>query len=143
MRGSGNDLFYGGAGNDILSGEAGNDTLSGEAGNDTLYGSIGLNEKDTLIGGSGSDLFVLGHSSTVFYNGDGNNGYAIIVDLGSGDKIQLKGSASNYTLNKSLNFYGTAAKDTAIATNAGDIIGVVGDNTSLISGLNSTFLSYV
>ncbi len=108
---AGNDTLNGGAGNDSLIGNKGNDSLNGGAGADTLIGidlndaNRGRGEIDVLTGGAGNDLFVLGSASGVFYN-DGNRvlsskedrDRALITDFGNGDKIQLKGKASDYIL---------------------------------------------
>jgi len=151
--GSGNNSLDGGVGSDLLSETTGNDTLSGSAnndilngggGNDFLMGTLGgLNEKDILTGQFGNDIFFLGNSTSIYYNGDGSNGYGIITDLAVGDTIQLKGLSSNYTLIKNANYLGSAPKDTAIATTSGDIIGVIQDNTSLITTTNSPFFVYL
>jgi len=80
----------------------------------------------------------------LYYTGDRNKGYGVIKDLAAGAKIQLKKLATtDYTLVKSLNLVGGSALDTLIATKAGDIIGSLPDNTSLITSMNSTFFSYV
>ncbi|MGH2416009.1 MAG: Calx-beta domain-containing protein, partial [Microcystaceae cyanobacterium] len=107
---NGADQLQGGAGNDTLIGGAGNDSLAGGDGNDSLNGvgsENGKGCKDTLTGGKGDDLFSLGNHTTVFYN-DGNNKkagldeYALIEDFKtSQDKIQLKGTASQYLLRTS------------------------------------------
>ncbi len=108
---AGNDTLNGGAGNDSLIGNKGNDSLNGGAGADTLIGidlndaNRGRGEIDVLTGGAGNDLFVLGSASGVFYD-DGNRvlsskgdrDRALITDFGNGDKIQLKGKASDYIL---------------------------------------------
>ncbi len=106
-----NDTLNGGAGNDSLIGNKGNDSLNGGAGADTLIGidptdaNRGRSEIDVLTGGSGNDLFILGNASGTFYN-DGNyvlsskadKDRALITDFSNGDKIQLKGKASDYIL---------------------------------------------
>ncbi len=103
-----NDTLNGGAGNDSLIGNKGNDSLNGGAGADTLIGidptdaNRGRSEIDVLTGGSGNDLFILGNASGTFYN-DGNyvlsskadKDRALITDFSNGDKIQLKGKASD------------------------------------------------
>ena len=102
----GNDYLYGGAGNDNLYGEAGDDTLNGEAGDDNLYGGgygYDSGEYDILTGGSGADTFVLGDAWGSFYLDSSYKGwgsYATITDFDwtEGDKIQVFGSASDYTL---------------------------------------------
>jgi Ca2+-binding RTX toxin-like protein len=104
-----NNSITGNSGNNILEGGIGRDTLSGGAGNDTLIGtsisdpSLGGRSIDILTGGTGDDLFVLGNASGVFYNdgstrSSGKSDYAQITDFGTGDKIQLKGSAKDYLL---------------------------------------------
>lgn len=111
----GNDTLSGGANNDILFGFAGNDTLRGGSGNDTLVGTDPRNptltgdETDTLIGGSGADRFVLGNGFGVFY-AEPDIRSADIRDFRSsdGDKIVLKGSASDYILNTGFVPNGTA-----------------------------------
>ncbi len=106
---AGNDTLNGGAGNDSLIGNKGNDSLNGGAGADTLIGidlndaNRGRGEIDVLTGGAGNDLFVLGDASGVFYNDGhtttpGGGDYADITDFGNGDRIQLKGQASDYLL---------------------------------------------
>lgn len=106
---SNNDTIVGNTSNNVLTGGAGNDFISGLDGNDILTGvspsssTPGLNEIDTLIGGNGADKFILGDVSNVYYRGFaplGSSDYAQIQDFQSGlDKIQLKGSSSNYILN--------------------------------------------
>lgn len=109
---SGNDHLYGDSGNDELYGEDGHDyliggydhdTLYGGYGNDTLVGSnpdfygSGSGEYDVLNGGYGADIFVLGDSYEAYYQG---SGFATIEDFyySEGDKIQVYGSAHDYTL---------------------------------------------
>jgi Ca2+-binding RTX toxin-like protein len=101
--------------NNSLSGAAGRDSLSGGNGNDTLLGALatstgGRGEIDTLTGGAGNDVFILGTAAGCLYD-DGNTklagttDYALITDFGSGDKLQLRGTAyTNYRLD-SLNLY--------------------------------------
>jgi hypothetical protein len=91
----------------VITGTIGSDVLSGTSGADRISGvpisgtHIGKNTKDVLTGGGGSDLFILGDSRGVFYN-DGKNGssgtgdYVRITDFGVDDKLQLKGSLSEY-----------------------------------------------
>ncbi|MBD2530845.1 hypothetical protein H6G97_15170 [Nostoc flagelliforme FACHB-838] len=109
LGGSGNDQLSGGldndrldgnAGNDRLIGDSGNDILGGGQGNDTLSGGGNFNsgEIDILTGGlafggvQSADTFSLNDS----YRQAGN---AIITDFSvlDGDKIALRGSASDYT----------------------------------------------
>lgn len=126
---TGNDTLRGGRGNDLLSGLGGNDVLVGGRGNDTLngYGGSGP-EYDTLSGGAGADKFVLGGSWGVSYLG---NGYATITDWNSSvDTIQVWGNETQYILDASQNWGGTAAADTAIYF-GDDLIGVVLDTTDV------------
>jgi len=127
-----------------LLGDTGNDFLSGEDGNDTLYGVLltstnpGSGERDTLLGGAGNDVFVLGHRNHAnsFYIGNNGNDYALIRDFNATqDKIQLKGSASNYTLrveNLGLGTYGT--NDAGLyytANSSNDLVAKVQDGAGL------------
>ncbi len=145
LGGAGNDLLMGGKENDTLAGSNGNDSLSGDKGDDILQGTLSglLLEKDTLTGGAGNDIFVLGDENAVYYQGDLNDGYAIIADLSPGDLIQLRGSPDDYILIENLDLAGNSALDTAIATASGDIIGVLPDTIGSIGDLNSSFLLYV
>lgn len=135
---TGNDTLRGGRGNDILLGMGGNDVLLGGRGNDILngYGGSGA-EYDTLSGGLGADKFVLGGSWGVSYL---ENGYATIKDWNFlADTIQVQGSASQYTLDASQNWGGTAAVDTAIYYGT-DLIGVVLDTTNVSIANNFSFI---
>jgi serralysin len=102
--GSGDDFMVGGDGHDRLLGGSNNDILVGDSGNDTLQGSdawwANAGEFDTLTGGTGADRFVLGTAFDKFYQGVGQ---ATITDFSwvEGDKIQVMGSTSNYTLAQS------------------------------------------
>jgi RTX calcium-binding nonapeptide repeat (4 copies) len=100
--GSQNDTLAGGTGDDVLRGATGNDLLFGDRGADTLTGanlaSGGVGEQDTLAGGSGADRFVLGDSIQAYYVGGGASDFAQIADFTTGDRIQLQGTAANYTL---------------------------------------------
>ncbi len=146
--GFGNDVVYGNEGNDYLYGEQnddiilgwkGNDKLVGGSGNDRLDGSSPFeinasrrSEYDSLTGGDGADVFILGwRNSSVqqsYYQGIG---YATITDFDhyEGDKIQIFGSSSDYTLTHG-NWEGGSALDTIIRRN-GDTIGVVQDTTNV------------
>ncbi|MBD1881817.1 calcium-binding protein [Coleofasciculus sp. FACHB-T130] len=136
----GDDYLSGGAGNDTMLGYYGNDSLYGGTGSDKLYGEAGkdylngyggtVGEYDTLSGGSEGDTFVLGTAyGGVSYLG---GGYATITDFkwNEGDKIQVKGSYTDYTLSKSYDFGGTTALDTAIYK-GNDLIAVVQDTTNV------------
>ncbi|MBD2302223.1 Calx-beta domain-containing protein [Nostoc sp. FACHB-190] len=99
--GGGDDTLVGGTGNDVLYGEAGNDTIIGVNANSP---NPGIGQRDNLSGGTGSDLFILGDVANIYYDDrntstNGSNDYAIITDFNPlEDKIQLKGSASDYRL---------------------------------------------
>ena len=91
-----NDVLYGGVGNDTLIGGGQNNTLFGQAGNDVF---IGGNGQDIIEGGSGRDRFVLGDENKVYYTNQNWYDHAIIKDFEpQQDTIQLKGSASDYTI---------------------------------------------
>lgn len=120
LGGSDNDVLYGQSGRDVLLGGKGNDSLNGGSDNDRLLGgdgrdrlngvnasdrNAGRNEKDVLIGGKGADVFILGDRSKVYYNDGRSNtmglaDFAMIQDFrrSQGDKIQLRGKASDYRL---------------------------------------------
>ncbi|MGB3236801.1 MAG: calcium-binding protein [Geitlerinemataceae cyanobacterium] len=146
--GTGDDELFGGNGNDLLKGEDDNDFLRGESGEDTLIGGMGsdildglrgndvligvdsdnpgLNEFDILSGGRGEDTFVLGDDVQSYYLGDGAFGFALITDFdlkGEADKIQVFGTASDYTFN---NFNGNTE-----ISQGGDLIAVV-ENASIM-----------
>lgn len=105
---SGNDELYGGESHDSLYGGMGNDKLDGGIGKDILVGvdsssaNSGEGEIDTLSGGQDADRFILGDQENVYYSGSGDSDYALITDLNlRTDKIQLNGSADDYTLDSS------------------------------------------
>ena len=107
------DVLTGNIQNNSLVGGDGNDTLSGLRGSDTLIGvnpssaTPGSNETDVLIGGRGRDIFVLGDATKTYYQG---TGVALIQDFQQGiDRIQLRGSISNYNIvGNSINLAGTS-----------------------------------
>ena len=107
------DVLTGNIENNTLVGGDGNDTLTGLRGNDTLIGvnplsaTPGSNETDVLIGGRGRDVFVLGDATKTYYSG---TGFATIQDFQQGiDRIQLRGSLSNYNIvGNSINLAGTS-----------------------------------
>ncbi len=133
----GDDELWGGLGNDYLLGNSGNDTLYGVSGDDKLYGGLGDDyldgyalsgvEYDILTGGDGADTFVLGGFSGAYYQ---ELGYATITDFSwtQGDKIQLGGDASQYSLAYG-DWEGTSATDTLVYYGS-DVVGVVQDTTS-------------
>ena len=109
---AGNDELYGQPGNDVLTGGTGNDILKGGQGADTLIGvdltatQPGNSEIDILHGGSGADSFILGHAQVgqVYYDDNGTEDYAMILGFNGaqGDRIQLYGSISDYTIEKNV-----------------------------------------
>ena len=62
----------------------------------------GNSEIDILHGGSGADSFILGHAQVgqVYYDDNGTEDYAMILGFNGaqGDRIQLYGSISDYTI---------------------------------------------
>ncbi|MBD2559429.1 MULTISPECIES: calcium-binding protein [Nostoc] len=152
----GNDIVLGGSGNDVLSGGLGNDRLEGNAGNDRLNGDLG---NDTLVGGAGNDTLVgSGGFNTgeidvltggVLFQGVQSidtfslnssyrqAGHAIITDfsLTDGDKLNLRGSASDYTFVQQNFSTGTFTNSSSIldtviffgAPAFGDVIAVAED----------------
>jgi Ca2+-binding RTX toxin-like protein len=127
----GQDTLRGLGGADQLVGGLGNDELLGGDGGDQLngYGTTNVNQSqiDRLTGGTGGDVFVLGGSWGVSYVESGD-GYALITDWESIDRIQILGSSNQYRLSYSQNLSGGPTWDTEIFHSAsGDRIGVVQD----------------
>ncbi len=132
----GSDKLLGGDGNDTLLGGLGNDDLQGGDGYDTLTGwGGGINEIDQLKGGSGADTYLLGNSNSVFYTSSANSDYAKIVNLEADDKIQLKGTANNYSLG-SASAISVNQASVGIFINSGtELIAVVNDGLNLTTNL--------
>lgn len=91
---------YGTDGSDSIIGNAGDDVLMGVTGSGA---ATGRGTVDTLRGNGGNDLFVLGDARGVFYDDGrarsaGTADYAEILDFSAGDRIQLRGTASDYFL---------------------------------------------
>ena len=136
----GSDILVGGYGADYLSGGTGGDYLSGGAGNDVLIGysiNFGIEpefEFDTLEGGTGADTFVLGEGAA-FYASPVTDEFARIVDFSraEGDKIQVFGSVSDYTLESDV-FGGT------IIGYQDNIIAVVENVTNLSLSVDFNFV---
>ena len=148
---AGNDTLVAGSQNSLIIGGAGNDSLTGGSGKDVLVGvdpnstTAGRGEIDTLTHSGQGDRFILGDSNQVYYN-DGNStnrgldDYAKIVGFSAttGDKIQLKGKATDYSIDTSP-VSGVAG--TAIYNNLfgqPELIGIVQN----VSGLNLTSAAF-
>jgi 2',3'-cyclic-nucleotide 2'-phosphodiesterase (5'-nucleotidase family) len=86
-------------GSDIITGTIASEVLVGVPTGSSQRGTGSL---DRLTGSGGNDLFVLGDTVGRFYDdvkpGFGTSDLAVITDFGTGDKIQLNGSSSDYTL---------------------------------------------
>lgn len=93
-------------GANTIEGTARNDVLKGTSGADQISGvgstaKLGKATIDILTGAGGNDVFVLGDSRGRFYDdglsrSSGTTDYARITDFSTGDKLQLKGSATDY-----------------------------------------------
>ncbi len=137
----GSDVLVGGYGFDTLYGGDGADDLNGGAGNDYLNGfytipaDIGI-ESDTLEGGTGADTFVLGEDFAYYYD-PGDEAYATIVDFSraEGDKLQVFGSASDYSIEQ--NIFGGSGSGISYQ---GNLIAVVQNVINLISELDFNFV---
>jgi Ca2+-binding RTX toxin-like protein len=127
--GSGNDTLYGGAGDDLLAGWFGDDLLSGGAGNDLLYGGTG---NDTFRGGAGADNFEVGFEAGVAGTYADISSVDTIADFrrNQGDKIEVFGSLSDYSLDQAQNISGRKALDTAVYYQD-NLIAVVRDSTQV------------
>ncbi|MFT3973580.1 MAG: hypothetical protein QM699_09070 [Amaricoccus sp.] len=84
LGGAGDDGASGAVGADVLRGGAGDDTLAGDWGRDVLVGGEGADE---LRGGPGGDVFRFASAAEIGWGG----GSDVIVDLGTGDRIDLRG----------------------------------------------------
>ena len=134
--GKNNDVLYGGLGNDTLIGGGQNNTLFGQAGNDVFIGGDG---QDIIEGGSGKDRFVIGDENKVHYTNQNWYDHAIIKDFEpQEDTIQLKGSASDYTIQpaNSQGIYGTGI------FYQGGMIALVGDMSPENFSLNENYVAY-
>lgn len=101
------NVFTASLGTNVVIGTNGNDTLVGTLGEDIIWGvlptgtRLGRGTIDVLSGMGGNDIFVLGDSRGRFYDDGaarkpGLQDYALIRDFQAGDKLQLKGTASEY-----------------------------------------------
>jgi hypothetical protein len=88
-------------GNDIITGTDAGEILNGVP--TDLSSQRGRGSLDQLTGRGGNDLFVLGDASGAYYNDGqpsnrGSTDMAIIRDFSAGDRIQLWGDGSRYSL---------------------------------------------
>lgn len=89
-----NDRLEGNSGANLLQGDAGNDTLIGGAGGDALLGGVGDDVltggagRDSLTGGAGADVFDF---NTIRDSGTTASTRDVIIGMGSGDRIDLRG----------------------------------------------------
>jgi predicted extracellular nuclease len=91
--------------NDIITGTAAGEILNGVPAGSSLRGR---GSRDELTGLAGDDIFVLGDASGTYYDDGlsanrGTTDMAIIRDFASGDRIQLWGANSMYSLVSALN----------------------------------------
>jgi hypothetical protein len=91
--------------NDIITGTAAGEQLNGVPSGSSLRGR---GSRDELTGLAGDDIFVLGDASGTYYDDGlsanrGSTDMAIIRDFASGDRIQLWGANSMYSLVSALN----------------------------------------
>lgn len=91
--------------NDIITGTAAGEILNGVPSGSSLRGR---GSRDELTGLAGDDIFVLGDASGTYYDDGlsanrGTTDMAIIRDFASGDRIQLWGANSMYSLVSALN----------------------------------------
>jgi serralysin len=127
--GNGRDLLVGGTGNDVL------------VGVNAANATAGRGEVDTLVNSAGIDRFVLGDSTKVYYN-DGINTNAGLADYAkivgfttnTGDIIQLKGKAGDYTLSAAPASLGSGTAIYNKLFGQPELIGFVQN----VSGLNIT-----
>ncbi|BAY76078.1 hypothetical protein NIES25_25270 [Nostoc linckia NIES-25] len=160
---NGIELINGGAGNDYLDGKGGADVLLGDGGNDTILGGLGkdivsggdgndrligwgggTNEIDILNGDQGADTYVLGDGTSVFYASSGKSDYADILNLQTSDRIQLKGTANNYSLGSASAVSIIKSAVSIFTSNGTELIAVVetglNQNTNLATDTRFVFV---
>ncbi|WP_445635792.1 Dystroglycan-type cadherin-like domain-containing protein [Nostoc sp. DSM 114161] len=160
---NGIELINGGAGNDYLDGKGGADVLLGDGGNDTILGGLGkdivsggdgndrligwgggTNEIDILNGDQGADTYVLGDKTSVFYASSGKSDYADILNLQTSDRIQLKGTANNYSLGSASAVSIIKSAVSIFTSNGTELIAVVetglNQNTNLATDTRFVFV---
>jgi predicted extracellular nuclease len=91
--------------NDVITGSAAGERLNGVPSGSILRGR---GSRDELTGQAGDDVFVLGDASGPYYDDNqpanrGTTDMAIIRDFSAGDRIQLWGTSSMYSLVSTLN----------------------------------------
>ena len=148
---AGNDTLVAGSQNSLVIGGTGNDNLTGGSGKDILVGvdpsstTAGRGEIDTLTHSGQGERFILGDTNQIYYN-DGNstnrglNDYAKLIGFSAtaGDIIQLKGKATDYSIDTSpvAGVTGTAIYNNLFGQP--ELIGVVQN----VSGLNLTSAAF-
>ena len=100
---SGVNNIYGTTASNTIVGTTGNDKIWGVPATGSTASALGRGTIDSIRGNGGNDIFVLGDNRGRFYDDgasrtQGLNDYARITDFSSGDKVQLKGTASDYLL---------------------------------------------
>jgi photosystem II stability/assembly factor-like uncharacterized protein len=135
----------------VIEGTTRNDVLIGTSGVDQISGvgsgkGLGKGTIDTLTGLTGNDVFVLGNSRGRFYDdgsarSSGSGDFACIADFGSGDKLQLKGQASEYLqgwINNLQGFSGTGiyhdTNGNGVLDSRDELIALVQNHEPLDSG---------
>ncbi|MFN6568296.1 calcium-binding protein [Dendronalium sp. ChiSLP03b] len=136
----GGDTLLAGSGNDQLSGSGfSSDSLVGGGGNDRLVGNGAFNsgEIDILRGGVSAGIVPSGADSFVINSDYRGAGHAVIIDFSvqDADKINLRGSASDYTFVKQNFNTSTGVNDSSIldtviyfgSAASGDVVAVAED----------------
>ena len=148
LAGTGNSLA-----NTLVGNELGNSLFGGD-GADTLTGCLaasigGKGEIDYINGGNGNDVFCLANAQVMFYddgitNNTGKTDYAYIADFNSSqDKLQLKGSATNFYLAES-GVAGVIGIGLFVEKGAIDeLIAIIGSANSTVLNKANTILSGV
>src|SRR5262249_52976252 len=149
--GDGNDKLFGGSGNDVLNGGAGDDELNGRGGVDTLHGGDG---NDLifwqLTGAALPDVDGGGGTDTLQVTATANADSLKIAKSGSGFQVSNAAGAGSLTgvnIDTVLLLAGTGADsievdplngsqiqnlkiDTGLGDNAGDLVKIVGEDSS-------------
>jgi hypothetical protein len=125
---------------DLIIGTSGDETISGVPAGSLLNGRGSF---DTLTGNGGNDTFVLCSANSVFYNDgqaavSGTSDLAAITDFNAGDRLQLKGAASEYRLS---NATLSGVSGTLLFWRASAGGGSVDEAIGFLQGVSSTSLS--